>query len=246
MSHITWALSSWVCKYPDDLLNIPAESGFTAVEWDLNYIPLPISEKRCIDLMNTFKRRGIKLRFHLPYSTCDVGHPDKEVRKISMEYLKLNLRLLATLDADYCVLHFCSVEQTSIPSLDELLAVVEFANAYKINLGIENLLNGPTSEPSNLKKIALECGADVALDTGHALTVGKLDLYLQVLGEMITHIHFYGFEDAQRNHCPFADPRDATRVAMLLKNNCPASWWTCEMDSLGLCINTRNMAQDGI
>ncbi len=240
MSPATWALSSWVGKYADDLVPLAAQAGFEAVEWDLNFIPLPLSEDRRRHIWNTFLTAGIGLRFHLPYSMCDLGNLDRRVRQISLQYLELTLELLTTLHADYCVIHFCDSGQKEMPPLDELHHLMEVAGELGITIGIENLMRGPSSDPNLLKQIISECGADVALDTGHAIDADGLSNFLNVLGPMVTHVHFYGSEDNNRNHLPFHEPAERLKIAALLEGGCPASWWTCEMDSITDCSATRN------
>ena len=233
-------MSSWCCRYPDDLVRMARRANFRAVEWDLNYIPFPLSQARCRHLQDTFTRSKVYLRYHLPYSTCDVGSSIESVRERSLAYLQLNIELLARLNAGYGVLHFCQEDIKGPPPLSELCELVQVAQDWGITIGLENLMAGPTSDPATLEQIALDCGAEVALDVGHALSTGTFAEYLDNLGPLVSHVHFYGSEDEHKNHLPFSCSDEAVSVAQTIQSHCDALWWTCELDSLQLGVRTRD------
>lgn len=244
MSKITWALSSWVCKYPDDLTRVAKDADFKAIEWDLNYIPIPLSIQRIHQLKKEFNNYGLLLRYHLPYSTCDIGSSRSRIRETSEKYVQLNLEMIGKLEADYAILHFGSYKSNIIPPLDSLINTVELAKELGITIALENLTIGPTSNPDILKKIILKSGAKAALDVGHAISINNLQNYLYLLGPMVSHVHFYGYEDEKRNHLPFELPSEAINTAKNIQNMCSAKWWTCEMDSLNSCIQTKKLLQE--
>jgi len=237
MSRPILAVSSWVCKYPDDLLEIVKQTEFRAIEWDLDYIPVPLSSHRRHQLREGLQRLEISLRYHLPHSTCDVGSKNSKVREVSEKYLQLNLELIAGLGAGYAVLHFAQYEKKEIPPLTSLVSTIETASKYGITIAIENLPFGPTSCPKSLKRIVSESGVEVALDVGHATKVNALPDFLNLLSSKITHIHFYGSEDNFYNHKPFLSDTDALKTADLLRRETQAEWWTFEMGTLSDCVH---------
>jgi len=237
MSRPTLAVSSWVCKYPDDMLEIVKNTEFHAIEWDLDYIPIPLSSQRRRQLREKLEKLEISLRYHLPHSTCDVGSKSSKVRKISEKYLQLNLELIAGLGANFAVLHFGQYEEKEIPTLTSLDSVIEMASKYGITIAIENLPFGPTSRPELLKRIVSESGAELALDVGHAKKINALQDFLSLLSSRITHVHFYGFEDDSYNHRPFLSDIDALNTASFIRGKSQAEWWTFEMSTLDDCIH---------
>jgi len=243
MSEITLAVSSWVCKYPDDIKTIATNTEFKAIEWDLNYIPVSLSHTRRIQLRNDFEQLGILLRYHLPYSTCDIGSLDSRIRKISEKYLSLNLELIHELGADHAVLHFAAYNDEKVPPLDSLKRIAEIALKLDIVLMLENLTVGPTSNPVTLKQIALDSGVKVAFDVGHAIAGKGLLNLLDTIAPIVSHVHFYGYEDQCRNHLPFNHDEDAIATAKIIQKTCNAKWWTIEMDSLDSCIKTHKIVQ---
>jgi sugar phosphate isomerase/epimerase len=246
MPAITWALSSWTCKYPDDLPAAATRAGFEAVEWDLNFIPLSLSYARRKELRKCFRKSGIKIRFHLPYSTCDVGNPNSRARIVSEAYLRLNIDLIKSLGGTYAVMHFAENPGLSVPSLETLADIVRYSRRNSITLAIENLLKGPTSKPHLLSKIARAVGADIALDVGHACAgVGVLRLreFLAEVGDCVSHVHVYSREDRYHNHLPIENKSHAISIASQILKSTSARWWTCEMDSISACIRTRKVME---
>jgi len=236
MTRPVLAVSSWVVKYPDEILGIVKNTEFQAIEWDLDYIPIPLSSKRLHKLKEELKRTEISLRYHLPHSTCDVGSGSPRIRRISEEYLHLNLEMISKLGADYAVLHLGQYEEQRIPPLASLNSIVKMASDHHITIAVENLPYGPTSNPEFLKRIAFESEAEIALDIGHARKVNALPDFLSLLSSRITHVHFYGFEDDTYNHRPFPSDEDALETANLIRSRSQAKWWTLEMSTMDDCI----------
>lgn len=237
MRRPTLAVSSWVYKYPDNMFEVVKTTEFRAIEWDLDYIPVPLSSHRCHQLREKIEELKISLRYHLPHSTCDLGSKSSKVRKISEKYLQLNLELIARLGADYAVLHFGQHEEKEILTLASLTSVIEIASNYGITIAIENLPVGPTSHPELLKQILSESGAELALDVGHAKKANVFQELLSLLSSKTTHIHFYGSEDDSYNHRPFLSDSDALETASFLLRKSQAMWWTFEMSKLDECTH---------
>lgn len=239
------AVSSWVCKYPDDMFRIFKETDFRSIEWDLDYIPVPLSSQRREKLKREFEESHVLLRYHLPHSTCDVGSKSSKIRRISEEYLQLNLELIGGLGANYAVLHFAQYEDRDLPPLSSLESVIEIAAKHNITIAIENLTIGPTSNPKSLDEILSKSGAELALDVGHAQRTKSLEELVSLFSSRITHVHFYGFEDDCYNHRPFPSDIDALKTARFISRTSRASWWTIEMDNLQNCVQLLTVLRRG-
>lgn len=249
MPPIRWALSSWVCKYPDEICPTTIRAKFDAVEWDLNYIPIPLSRIRRQELRRSFSEAGIKVRFHLPYSTVDVGSLDSTIRTISRDYLCLNLDLIRSLGGNYAVMHFAANHEPRVPSLEPLKDVVRYSRSIGIGIAVENLLRGPTSKPRPLGRLVREVGADVALDVGHACAdvgISRLKEFLAEVAALVSHVHLYSREDRHRDHIPIESKSDAVLIASEILRSTSAKWWTCEMDTIQACIKTKKTTESAI
>lgn len=237
MTNPSIALSSWVCKYPDDLIDITLKYGFTAIEWDLNFIPIPLSINRRRKLKNQFIDNGIKIRFHLPYSSYDLAHSDTYIRSLSRDVLIHNIKLLNDFETDLIVLHYaCQDENTD--SFSILSEVIDCASEHGIIVGIENLLLGPTSDPRMLRNIIMQTKCKVTLDVGHANVSNKLYELINMVKNEIYHIHLYNYEDAKHNHCPFDDISQLSSVLKIIQS-LPSKWWTIEMDNMDEIIKLK-------
>lgn len=241
------ALSSWTCKYPDDLVTVARQNGFRAVEWDLNYIPLPLSQARVRDLFEKFSDNEISVRFHLPYSSWELGHSSAVVRQNSLTCLKHNIDLIAATIGNYAVLHFGSTSAGDTPIQDELREFLNHARHAGIRIGIENILQGPTSSEHYLLHLTHENSCEIALDVGHGRsqrTDAEFNEFVCVLGGLVSHVHIYSHEGLDRGHYAFQDTDHLARTASLIQSFCNPTWWTCEMDDLSECIRQRNSLQE--
>lgn len=241
---VNFAISSWCGKYPDDLLDLATATGFSAIEWDLNYIPLPLSRPRRTALLGRLGKGGVGVRYHLPHSTVDIGSRDPETARVSETFLAFVVSLLGTHGPFHAVLHVGSEPDTQWGSVVPALArLVEHAKSFGGTIAVENLMTGPTAHPLELRSLAEATGATVALDVGHARGLGLLDEFLASLATLITHVHFYAYEDDRRNHLPFDDPQEARDVAAAIEASAHPAWWTFEMDSRTACLANRRMLQ---
>ncbi len=89
------ALSSLCGKYIDDILDIPTSSGYSAIEWDLNYIPTTLDTYRAQTIKDSIISRSLDVRYHLPYSYIDIGHVDSGIRRYSVETILHNLDFIS-------------------------------------------------------------------------------------------------------------------------------------------------------
>jgi sugar phosphate isomerase/epimerase len=238
------ALSSWVCKYPDDLLEISTAHGFDAIEWDLNYIPMPLSRSRRRDLAGRLADCQIQVRFHLPYSMWELAHESSSVRSVSLDCLRHTVDLVADAGGDFAILHFASESKNLPPDISGLEILSEHCRAAGVALAIENLLSGITSQPLELCALARQSRCSIALDVGHAShgrSAPRLGDFFKTVGSDCRHVHFYGSENEMRVHLPFRDPELLRTVVRMIAKAAPqADWWTCEMDDLQACLDHRD------
>lgn len=101
----TVAYSSLCCKYIDDILLLVSSNNFGSVEWDLNFIPPILSQKRFDYIRNYIVDNKIELRFHLPYSYIEIAHNEKEFQTYSISVIKEYLKFIAKLGSHYAIIH---------------------------------------------------------------------------------------------------------------------------------------------
>jgi sugar phosphate isomerase/epimerase len=242
---ITVALSSWACRYPDDLVVSCKAHSFPAVEWDLNFMPMPLSEARRRELRRAFLEGGIDVRYHLPYSSWELGHRSPGVRDVSLSALQHNVDLLGGMAATTAILHFGTTDADAAPPMDHLEKLISYATRSGIRIALENTLSGITNDGHLLLDLARRLECDLALDVGHARharTAPDFAEFIRTVGPAVTHVHLYGYEDSKRNHRPFEDSAILDSTLALLLANCQATWWTCEMDHLEWCTELRDSA----
>lgn len=233
----TVAYSSLCCKYIDDILLLVSSNNFGSVEWDLNFIPPILSQKRFDYIRNYIVDNKIELRFHLPYSYIEIAHNEKEFQTYSISVIKEYLKFIAKLGSHYAIIHVgCYEGSNSSIALKNLELLANYSNDLGIKLCMENLINGLTANTNFLKQALGIKNLFFCFDTGHCYVVSKHNLqYLSTIKDNLykcVHSHVYKTEDNLHNHIPFnsnSEIKSSKIIKMLLESNC--NWFTMELDS---------------
>lgn len=230
------ANSSLCCKYIDDVLMLASQNNFNAIEWDLNYIPPTLSRYRQHTIGETIKQKSIEVRYHLPYSYIEIAHQDDDIRMMSMFTLRQYINFIAQLNGHFAVLHVGYNEGSRANiALDSLKSLADYGERLGVQLCVENLIKGLTTDAHFLGDALEISNVAFCLDTGHADVITSKDsdffniLYANV--GKIYHAHCYKTEDNYYNHIPFSslDEVKQSRVfSLLLQSEC--SWLTMELD----------------
>ncbi|MBU4198999.1 MAG: sugar phosphate isomerase/epimerase [Verrucomicrobia bacterium] len=98
---------------PEVHFDLFARYGFSLVELNLGYFPLLENAQKFKELQDLLVRNNIRVcSFHLPYGGTvpalgymDISHPDPDVRRNTIDCIRLCLERLMTLNAHCLVLH---------------------------------------------------------------------------------------------------------------------------------------------
>lgn len=232
------AFSSLCCDYIDDILKLAKSNADRSIEWDLNFIPFTLSEKRIDYIKTLIDESDISIRFHLPYSFIEIAHTDAKIRRFSKNVLKMNLDFIKKIGGHVAILHIGYFDDSDEAlALDSLKEIAKYAYESDILLCVENLLKGLTTDVSFLKKCFNISNVYFCLDTGHAEYIRqKYDLHffdkLKVFKELIVHAHVYHIEDDEMNHVSFDEVSISNYLWFDLINNGKCEWMTMELGSL--------------
>lgn len=230
------ANSSLCCKYIDDVITLASQNEFSAIEWDLNFIPPTLSKHRQYIISEMIEQTAIEVRYHLPYSYIEIAHQDDDIRTMSMFTLQQYINFIAQLNGHYAILHigYNEESQASI-ALDSLNSLAGYSERLGVQLCVENLIKGLTTDECFLNDALSVPNVAFCLDTGHAdVIIKKNNKFFYGLDANISkiyHAHCYKTEDNYYNHLPFSsiDEVEKSQVfLLLLKSEC--SWLTMELD----------------
>ena len=227
------AHSTWCCNNIDDALAIIKKEKY--LEWDLDTLPFSLNQRR-MSYVRDFIRDNGEVRFHLPHSFWDIGINDKSIWSSSLEYYGRLFDTISFLNAHYAVIHLGAFDGYNEDiALENLAYIAQRANDCDINLCVENLIHGLTSDMSFVKKCLTVPHVNMCLDTGHAEVLRRKngDVVLENIASVknkIVHAHIYDYENDSLNHIPFTQQSITTNVWLPLLQTTGCSWYTMEVD----------------
>lgn len=189
---------------------------------------------------------GLLLRYHLAFSSMELGHPDPASATAATEFFGACLDVVAALGGEYITLHV-GLDATILNRLDytaagtNLAELVRLGEELGLTVCLENLRRGRTGDPLGYRTLLDASGARATLDIGHALAreeaVGVSGYalgYIEGCKERIRGAHVYEIEKVHE-HTGIAwhkAPRDLERIRPILDglltcNEC--QWWLVEL-----------------
>ena len=228
------AFFSTPCNYIDDVLTVVKEEKY--VEWNLNTIPFSIDMKRMTDVRDLISKYG-EVRYHLPYSFWDLGSSNITISNDSHSYYCRLFEMINFLGSDVAVIHIgYSMDANAEMSLKRLENLAKESEKYNIKLCVENLVKGPSSDISFIKKCLDIDNVYFCLDIGHAEFLkkkGKNNIYEEIssIKDKIIHAHVYYVEDSNMNHVPFNKKTILNNKWIDLLCDTDCTWYTMELDS---------------
>lgn len=118
---------------PEVHFGLFARYGFSLVELNLGYFPLLENARKFRELQDLLVRNKIRVySFHLPYGgtvpslgNMDISHPDPDVRRNTIDCIRLCLDRLMILGAPCLVIHPCSGQIEDAEREDKLALCLE-------------------------------------------------------------------------------------------------------------------------
>jgi sugar phosphate isomerase/epimerase len=218
----------------------PAE--YTADPGNLSQIP---------DHIKIFIQNGLPVRHHGFFPGYEFGSQDE---KTAEEAMTLHFKMLDAIKGvgePFVTFHVGLDEQTEIDPNQvkgNLKRLVQYAGNLGITICLENLKEGPTSDPYTLLEWVEYADAMITLDVGHAVSSGPVAkreiTVLQIIGlfeDRLKEVHLYE-KETDRHHAPENMLILGPIVDRLLTTEC--SWWTIELDKYDDILQTKQMVVD--
>lgn len=227
------ANSTWCCNNIDEALSLVKTNRY--LEWDLNLLPFSLNIQRMTYVRDFIQDNG-EVRFHLPYAFWDIGVNEKTTIENSLSYYRRIFEMMEFLNAEYAVVHVGafsgSNEEIALKNLHKLAG---YANDNGVNICVENLLHGLSSDMSFLKKSLNISNVNMCLDTGHAECLYRKQgeevfKIISSFKDKIIHAHVYHYEDENMNHIPLNEETIKGYKWVELLKEAPCAWYTMELD----------------
>lgn len=196
----------------DENFALAADAGFDGVEVALNEgtgeINLSSTEKDLLAVKESAKKSGIEL-----YSVASglywdyfLNDADESVRTKAQDIVKKQLEVAAALGCDsILVIPGCVNAEFAAPgkvmdyetcynrSLESIMKVKQYAEEYKVNIGLENVWNKFLLSPMEMRDFIDRIGSDFVgsyLDIGNTLANGYPEHWIRTLAHRIKKVHF--------------------------------------------------------
>ena len=191
---------------------LAADAGFEGVEVALNEgageITLESSEKDLLEVKRQASENGIEL-----YSVASglywdyfLNDADEAVRSKGQDIVKKQLETAAILGCD-SILVIPGVVNAEFAApgkvmdyvtcynraLESIIKVKEYAEQYKVNIGLENVWNKFLLSPMEMRDFIDKVGSEYVgsyLDIGNTLANGYPEHWISCLGDRIKKVHF--------------------------------------------------------
>jgi sugar phosphate isomerase/epimerase len=239
------ALSAKWHSYPQRLRWI-AEHGFA-----LEYAPNPEALALFPQRIDPFLQAGLPLRYHGFFPGYEFAHTDPEVAKRGLDVHLAALEVMPGRGEPVITVHIGLHRQDPLDAgraVDHLARLVKRGRQLGLTVCIENLRQGPTSDPETVVEWAAASGAMITLDVGHAVSSrrvreGELDPldFVEAFAPRLAEVHIY--EQETDRHYP---PRDMGLLGPIVDRliKTPCRWWTIELDDYAEALATRALLLD--
>lgn len=236
------ALSAKWHTYPQRLHWI-AEHGFA-----LEYAPNPEALALFPQRIAPFLQAGLPLRYHGFFPGHEFAHADPEAARRGLNVHLSALEVMPGRGESVITVHVGLRRQDPLDpgrAVDHLARLVERGRQLGVTVCLENLRQGPTSDPETVAEWAAASEAMITLDVGHAVSsrrvqngeISPLD-FVEAFAPRLTEVHIY--ERETDRHYP---PQDMNLlgpiVDRLIEMSC--RWWTIELDDYAEALATRTL-----
>lgn len=191
---------------------LAADAGFEGVEVALDEgageIRLDSTEKELLDVKRQASDCGIELYSVASglYWSYFLNDEDEAVRTKAQDIVKKQLETAAILGCDsILVIPGCVNAEFAAPgkvmdyetcynrSLESIMKVKQYAEEYKVNIGLENVWNKFLLSPMEMRDFIDKVGSEYVgsyLDIGNTLANGYPEHWISTLGKRIKKVHF--------------------------------------------------------
>lgn len=203
------------------------------------------------ELLREFSANDLDIRFHFPLGSHEITSEPSDAAD-ALERMKRLVVLMSAANETWLTVHAplaSDARGTELFALTRtrLRELVEFATEYRVNVCLENLCWGATSEPDLFLDLIESTGALVTFDVGHAVSSDvsrsgfSAEKFARELGSRIRCAHVYGHEDG-RHYPPENLDTIGPALDILCSLGCP--WWTIELTDHNDVRFTRELLAD--
>ncbi len=191
----------------------------------------------------------LDIRYHLPLGYREIGHEDPAEADLALGWMTEAVSQVAVAGGRYLTLHAGlphDAPRGRISATTERLAEIV---AHGVGLGVEvcleNLRWGLTSDPDEFMGLVTGSGASVTLDVGHAASSDVAargfgaEQFARMVAPYVRNAHVYEREEG----CHIA-PLDLTALTApldVLLDETPCDWWVVELHNIEEARRTRAM-----
>jgi len=199
-----------------------------------------------------FLNKDIPVRFHTRYFEYEMGSADRQSARVGLERHLKTIDAIRGLGEPFITVHIGLNRTSQLSSRfarDNLCRLVEYASGRGIRVSLENMRDGPASNPDFILALSQASGSLITLDVGHAVSSGIVQqgiitpteiavMFSRTLGEA----HIYAKEENDRHH-PITDINPLKTVLDKLLES-PCRWWTVELKDAQEAVDTRGLLLD--
>ncbi|WP_028574747.1 sugar phosphate isomerase/epimerase family protein [Desulfonatronovibrio hydrogenovorans] len=218
----------------------------------LEYSPDPDNLDQLHPRIIPLIKSDIPVRFHTRYFQYELGHADQHLAEQALEVHARTIKRIRDLLGQAVV----TVHTGLCPDLpvkpeqvrENLCRLVEYADSQKVTVCLENLRQGHASDPFQVLEWAVDSGAMITMDLGHALgcpmvldnRITPMEI-AEMFAPRLFEVHVYGRED-EAGHHPITDMEPLGPVLdRLLLTSC--QWWTIELGPPDQAMSTRELLE---
>ncbi len=246
-----------ICAKPHlrlyNMFAIARNNGYVAIDWTIELDRLSQFKKDRLSLDSLPRlTESQEVRYHCPLAKFELAHMNPYIAKNSVKLVKNCISMIKDFGARCLTLHMggaSSIEELSwdaaVRNLSEL---VEYGHRNGMEICLENLKSGWTSDPVLFAKLIRLSGAKVTFDVGHArssvyATSGQATCleFLREVQDSVVNAHIYEAEDPYH-----IAPEDLTVIEPVLKALLATAcdWWVVELDDSESIERTRHLLEE--
>ncbi len=211
----------------NDSFALAKKAGFEGVEVALDEnngeITLNSTEKELLEIKKQAENNGIELYSVASglYWSYFLNDDDEKVRIKARDIVKKQLECASVLGCEtILVIPGCVNAEFAAPgkivdyetsfyrSLESINIVKEYAEKYKVSIGLENVWNKFLLSPMEMRTFIDEISSDWVgsyLDIGNTLVFGYPEHWITILNKRIKKVHFKDYRTEAGDLCGFVD-----------------------------------------
>ena len=191
----------------------------------------------------------LKIRYHLPLGYREIGHENPAEADLALEWMTEAVSQVAVAGGRYLTVHAglpLDATRGRISATTERLAeIVAHGAGLGVEVCIENLRWGLTSDPDEFMGLVTGSGASVTLDVGHAASSDVAargfgaEQFARMVAPYVRNAHVYEREEGC--HIAPLDLVALTAPLDVLLDETRCDWWVVELHNVEDARRTRAM-----